>query len=108
MLEQTMCDIHGSVAPSGASNRDGQAAAFVGVERQQEIDQTEEALQERSRIWVGGDVRAYGRVLAGQRFELGLVVRVAQKAHVKEQIDVGRKAVLESEGQDLDAQPSAQ
>src|SRR5438045_721457 len=96
------------MASSAASDRNRQSAAFAGVEREQEVDEAEKAFQERSCRRVGRDVRAYLWILAGQRFELRFVVRVAQKAHVKKQIHLRREAVFESEGLDLHGQPSAQ
>ena len=46
------------------------------------------------------------RVLAGQRAQLGLVVRVGQEAHVEEQVGVARRAVLEAEALEGDGQPA--
>ena len=44
------------------------------------------------------DVLDDARVAAGERAQLGDVVRVGQEAHVEEQVGVARRAVLEAEG----------
>src|SRR6476646_7353705 len=80
---QVLGDGDGAMAPAGAADGDRQVRrALADVLRQQEVQQRFEVLVERAQLAVAADVVDDPLVVAGQRAQVGLVVRVGQEAHV--------------------------
>ena len=51
---------------------------------------------------------AHGRVVARERPELGVVVRVGQETHVEERVHIEGRTVLEAEGDQADRHPAGE
>src|SRR5258708_31402134 len=89
---------HGAVLAARASKRNSQVAlAFTDVMGNEVDQQLGDPLQElnglRKRLNVLGDLR----VASGEMAELRDVVRVRQKAHIEDQIAIGRDSMAVSE-----------
>lgn len=85
MLDQPASYVDGSMTPARAADTDRQLLlSLPGVERQDKIQELEQASQK----WLERRVGRYesGRciVVAGKRLQLGNVVRVAQKTNVEQ------------------------
>src|SRR4029453_3906752 len=92
---QPLGDYHRPVAPSGASDADVEIAAALafeqGKEKREEILQP---IEKRFRIRILEDIPADARVFTGEGLEIRHEIRIAQEAHVEQQIDVVRAADL--------------
>jgi hypothetical protein len=70
----------------------------------EEVQQRVQALVERVELAVARDVLGDARIVAGQRAQLGDVVRVGQEPHVEGEVGVAHLAVLEAERRERDRQ----
>ena len=98
-------DRDAAVAPAGAADADHHAAlALLRVGRQEEVEQRLEAAAELVHPGRRGDEVGDRGVEAGQRVELGDVVRVPEEADVEEEVRVAGHAVLVAERDELHVQ----
>src|SRR3954471_8227907 len=104
-LAEVLGDRDRAVPAAGAADRDREVRlAFGDVLRQQEVEQRDDALVELGEAPVALDVGDDARVVAGQRPERRLVVRVGEEAHVEHEVGVAGGAVLEAEALERDRQ----
>src|SRR3954447_17256173 len=93
-------------APAGAADRHHQVRLALGHElREQELQQRDHVAVELLQPAVAAHVLDDRRVEAGQRAQVGLVVRVGQEADVEREVGVARRPVLVPERGERDRQP---
>src|ERR1039457_6454542 len=104
-LGQVLGNRHRAVAATGASDRDHEVRlALSDVLRQQEVQQRVQSEVELLQPPIAPDVLGHLLIVARQLAQLGLVVRVGQEAHVKREILLARRAVLEAEAHERERQ----
>ena len=87
---------------SGAAHGNDQGGLpLLCIPGQQIADKIVEALKEFIALRVGKHIVPDSLVQAGQPPQLRNVVRIGQKAHVKDQVGLHRHPVLEAEGKDM-------
>ena len=86
--------------PAGAAERHGQVRlALAAIARQQRQQQVGDTLEGGREHRVGQDMLGDGGILAGQRAQREVPVRVTEEAHVEDQVGIARQAAGEAEGQ---------
>ena len=104
---QVLGDRDRAVAPAGAADRHHQVRLALGdVLREQELQQRDHVRVELLQAAVAADVVDDPLVEAGQRAQVGVVVRVGEEADVEREVGVARRAVLVAEGRERDRQPA--
>ena len=94
-----------TVAPAGAANCNvyiGFALRFIT--RQQEQHEVANAFEGFAIGWIATDMVADGFILPSQWLEVGLPVRIIEKAHVEHQIGDRRHAARKAEARDRHGQ----
>ena len=95
---EALDEVDRAVPAAGAADRDGQVVAVVArVVGQPARDEVVDVAVHALDLGDGLEERHDRRVLAGQRRERRLVVRIRQAAHVEHEVGVERHAVLEAE-----------
>ena len=95
-------DVHRAMATAGAADRKRQLRlAFGPRARHDEVDQREQPVEKRFEVGRRlRDTRATSAIVAVERAQRELVVRVRQKAHVERPVGIERHAELEAERDD--------
>src|SRR5947209_19860571 len=97
-------NIDRAMAAAGAADGDGKIRfALALVARQQRLQPGAELIEQRRKIRISRDVLADRAVLARQRLQSGDVMRIAQEAHIEDEIRIARQALAERERGDEDA-----
>src|SRR3954454_13156888 len=105
-LREVLGDRQRAVATAGAADRHHQVRLALGHElREQELQQRDHVAVELLQPAVSAHVLDDRRVEAGQRAQVGLVVRVGQEADVEREVGVARRPVLVPERGERDRQP---
>ena len=94
---------HGTMFAARAADADNNLAfAFLAIMRDKKLQHIEQFRQERLRFRPFHHIIVNIRILARIRPQMLDIMRIRQKANIKDQISIDRNPIFKSEGDDID------